>query len=511
VADASLLKAILISSADDLGRKGIDYVYGYGSVNAYKALALMDLNQMTSITLASNEEVTIPITIPSSVSEIRIAITWTDAPATPNATSVLVNDIDSWLNDGTQVTHPWVLNPYPHIDSLQALPKRKSDHLNNIEYITLDHPAPGNYHLHVASGMISNGSQKVSVAYWMNDDELFRWDFPLINEQVEGGTKHLLVWESSPDQTGDLFLQLNNNEWQLIQSAVDLDTYFYWSCPDTFSKAKLKMKIGAVEFISDEFLISPSMKMETAFVCSDSIGLTWNSISNATSYELYTMGDQYLKKISATNDTLIVLPKSSNDFFAISPVSNGVTGIKSTTINYTQQGVLCYLNLFSAERYSTTQTRVQLQVSSRYQVDHITIFRITNGNTDVFKNITLGNSLFFDFYDTDLQPGTMIYYAEIVLQSGINILSDRIEITIEEKGKAIIFPNPVTSDSDLSILSGGGGVTFRILDLFGRILVEKELVLVADAIDVIHLPAGVYIYHLISQGTITDTGKFIKY
>jgi len=511
VPTASLVKAILIASSDDIGSKGIDYVNGYGSVNAYKALALMEVNQIISVTLASNEEVTIPITIPSSVSEIKVAVTWTDPPAIPNASSVLINDIDSWLDDGTLITQPWVLNPYPHVDSLQALPKRKSDHLNNTEYITLENPAPGTYQLHLVSGTITNAAQKVSVAYWMNDDTPFRWDFPLTNDQAEGGAKNLLVWEAAPDQTGDLFLQLNNNDWQLVQPAIDLDNYFYWSCPDTFSKAKLKMKIGAAEFVTDEFLISPVIKMKTAFVCADSIGLTWNSIPNATSYELYTLGNQYLKKVSAINDTLVVLPKSSDDFFAISPVLNGVTGIKSNTINYTQQGALCYLNLFTAERYSATQIRIQLQLSSWYQVKHITILRTTNGNTDVFKNTAEGKLLFFDFYDTELQPGTMIYQAEIVLQSGIKILSDLIEITIEEKGKAIIFPNPITSNSDLTILSAGGGETFRILDLFGRIVFEKELELVADAIDVIHLPAGVYIYHLISEGTITDTGKFIKY
>jgi hypothetical protein len=32
-----------------------------------------------------------------------------------------------------------------------------------------------------------------------------------------------------------------------------------------------------------------------------------------------------------------------------------------------------------------------------------------------------------------------------------------------------------------------------------------------DAIDVINLPAGMYVYHLLSQGSVTDTGRFIKY
>ncbi len=511
VADASLIKAILIASADDIGPPGIDYVYGYGSVNAYNAIKLMDANQLISTILASDEEISIPINIPATVSEIRIAISWSDPPATPNTTNVLINDIDSWLDDGSTITQPWVLNPFPHVDSLRALPERKPDHLNNTEFITINKPAPGTYQLHFKAGILTNATQKVSVAYWLNEEKTFRWDFPLASDLVEVGEKNLLIWEAIPDQTGDLYLQLDNNEWHLIKSGIDLNNYFSWSCPDNFSKAKLKMRIGDAEFVTDEFLISPVLKVKTAFVCTDSIGLTWNSTKNATGYELYSMGDQYLQKISTTSDTVIVLSKSSDLFFSVSPVSSEASGMKSNTINYTQQGALCYLNLFTAERFNVKQVRVQLQLSSWYQVERVTIFKASGGNKSILKEISTGESLAFQFYDSELQAGTMTWQAEIILQNGIKIVSDLIEIIIEDKGKAIIFPNPVTSNTYLTILSQGGGVRFRIQDLFGRILFEKELTLVMDEIDVINLPAGMYVYHLLSNENITDTGRFIKY
>lgn len=230
-----------------------------------------------------------------------------------------------------------------------------------------------------------------------------------------------------------------------------------------------------------------------------------------TTYELHTMGDQYLKKISTIHDTLIVVQKSSGQFFSVSPVWDDVSGLKSETIDYTQQGTLCYLNLFSAGRFNALQVRVQLQLSSWYQVDHINILRTIRGSQSIFKKIEPGKLLALDFYDTELQAGTMTYQAEITLQNGVKILSDIIEIPIEEKGKAILYPNPITTDSDLTILSEGGGLQFRILDLYGRTLYEKELDLVMDAIDVVNLPAGMYVYQLLSQGNVTDIGRFIKY
>jgi len=415
------------------------------------------------------------------------------------------------LDDGVLITRSWVLSPYPDVDSLQALAKRKADHLNNVEYITLNNPTPGTYQLHIKSGTLTSATQKVSVAYWLNHENTFGWDFPLADDVMEGGVKNLLVWEAMPDQTGDLYVSLNNHDWELIQSEIDLNHYFYWTSPDIFSKAILKMKVGAAEFSSEEFIISPALRIKDAFVCADSVGLTWNSIKNATGYELYTMGDQYLKKIATTQDTLLVLTKSSDQFFSVSPLINSLNGMRSETINYAQQGALCYLNLFAADRIRADQVRVQVHMSSWYRVNHINILKTINGSSMIFKNVAAGESLILDFIDNELRSGLMTYQAEIVFQDGRKIVSDLIEILIEEKGKAIIYPNPVTTSSDLTILTEGGGITFRILDFLGRVVFEKELDLVEDAIDVFHLPAGVYLYQLVSLHRITDTGKFVKH
>jgi hypothetical protein len=105
----------------------------------------------------------------------------------------------------------------------------------------------------------------------------------------------------------------------------------------------------------------------------------------------------------------------------------------------------------------------------------------------------------------------MTYQAEILFKNGAKILSDIIEVPIEEKGKAIIYPNPVTSEGDLNIISEGGGLKFRVLDVLGKIILEKEIELVEDAIDVVDLSPGLYLYELISADGIKDTGRFVKY
>jgi len=95
-----MIKAILIASADDLGTTGIDIYYGYGSVNALNALKIIESNQLVAATLTSNDHVTIPIIVPVTTKEIKIAVVWNDPPSTVNSNTILVNDIDSWVDDG---------------------------------------------------------------------------------------------------------------------------------------------------------------------------------------------------------------------------------------------------------------------------------------------------------------------------------------------------------------------------------------------------------------------------
>ena len=509
--DASMVKSILIATADDVGPAGIDFTYGYGSVNAYKALQLISDGQWATTNLTANDEVTIPINIPAAVAQIKIAVSWTDPAATPNAPVALVHDIDSQLEFGGNTYLPWVLSHYPLVDSLTALPKRKADHLNNAEYITLDHPVPGTYTLRLTSGSLANGSQSVSLAYWMDGDALFSWDFPLASDVVEGGSSNLLVWEAQPGQTGDLHVQLNGGDWTLVAPALLLDDYFYWDAPDTLARAQLKMQIGTTEVLSEEFLISPLIKMRTAFICADSLGLSWSAVNGATGYKMYTMGTQYLTATALTSDTIQVLSTVSSPYFTVAPMYNGVEGLKSETINYTLQGANCFLNAFSVLRLSGTQIHVQVRLSSAYQVNQVTLYKTTNTMTRELATFTAQNQILFDYDDTELIPGTMMYQAEIRFTNGKTILSDIISVPIEKVGGAILYPNPVTDDSDLNILTDGESKTFIILNASGQKLYEGEIEGIESSVDIVNLPTGLYFYQLRTEGKVTDAGRFVKY
>ena len=64
-AEAGLLKAIAMNTADDLGNPGPDFIYGYGRVNARKALKVIQDTQFLSSSITTNDTLTYTISIPA--------------------------------------------------------------------------------------------------------------------------------------------------------------------------------------------------------------------------------------------------------------------------------------------------------------------------------------------------------------------------------------------------------------------------------------------------------------
>jgi hypothetical protein len=311
-------------------------------------------------------------------------------------------------------------------------------------------------------------------------------------------------------QTGTLSLQLNNGDWKTVKEDIDLLSNFHWLPPDTLSWARLKMKIDELEFVSDSFLISPKPSLTVAFDCDAQFALSWKAIPGTDAYDIYTMGNQYLQLFTSVSDTTITLPKSTNYYFTIVPKSNTLTGLKSETINYTNQGALCYINLFDAQRYEDDRITLQLTLSSKLYVDKVIIYKILARDTTQFvgessDNFVLNNT----WYDKNLVGGEMQYFAEVILSSGVHIKSDVQSVFIEQKGKAMLFPNPVYDD-ELSILSEGEGLHVVIIDLLGNVIMSKSLTSTLDKIDTSALTPGLYILELLRDSRLLDSKKFLK-
>ena len=173
----TLIKAILINSADDIGNTEVDYKNGFGNLNANNAMNTLRGNKFFAGAVSNSSSQSFTITVPPGIKKLKATLVWNDPPAVPNATKALINDLDLELSEisSGQSWRPWVLNPFPHVDSLSQLAKRKKDTLNNIEQITIENPVAGIYQLKVTGENVTTTSQNVHIAWQLDPADRFEW------------------------------------------------------------------------------------------------------------------------------------------------------------------------------------------------------------------------------------------------------------------------------------------------------------------------------------------------
>ncbi len=158
----STLKALLAQTASDLGNTGPDYMYGYGLVRAQHAIDLMRAGGFDEGFVTQGGVRGRTVTVAPDAPELRITLAWDDAPGTPNVSPALVNDLDLRVfgPDGTRY-YPWKLDPLA--PSAPAV-RTAEDHLNNIEQVFVENPAPGEWTIEVSGYSVPEGPQPFSLA-----------------------------------------------------------------------------------------------------------------------------------------------------------------------------------------------------------------------------------------------------------------------------------------------------------------------------------------------------------
>src|SRR4030095_5602052 len=372
----SLVKAILINSADDVGNAEVDYKNGYGALNANNAMKTLQTNRVFNGSVTNSNSQSFNISVPAGIKKIKATLVWNDPPASPNAAKALINDLDLELMEVSsgQIWKPWVLNPFPHVDSLNQLAKRKRDSLNNVEQITIDNPVAGNFQLKVIGFNVTTTSQSFHIAWQLDSIDKFEWQFPTSNDFIFPSTINNIRWYSSFSVTnGILEYTINGTTWQQIQNPIDLNTgHYYWNVPSMTSTAQLRMIIGSNIFLSDTFTIANRTTTGVGFNCPDSFLIYWNKLPTVSNYRIYKLGDKFLEPLTMTADSFLIIARANNPslHYAAAPIIGSKEGVKSYTINYSIQGVECYIRSFLAFLNGNT-TQLTLSVGSLYNVNKI--------------------------------------------------------------------------------------------------------------------------------------------
>lgn len=342
--DAHLIKGVLCNGADDLGRLGPDYQYGFGRLNGFVAANVINDTLFTLDTVSQGTTFKDTIFV-GSPHVFKIMMCYTDPQATAATNHALINDLDLYLvDDAGDTIRPWVLNP----SSPASVAVRGIDTLNNIEQITVNQPTSSYYVYHVQGTSIPSGHQIFSVN-WLEQDTSLRMVYPNGGEKwlppSSSGRRQIIRWDAF-GLSGNASLSYSTDAgstWNLISTTVNLNTgYYIWqNCPASVatSEALIKIEQGTWVDSSDAvFDIFETGPTPFAVPCSEQLHITWNPMANASSYKVYMHDSGQMKLQGITQDTFLTIKGLSDTlsyWVAVSAISNnGAEGPRSIAVEF---------------------------------------------------------------------------------------------------------------------------------------------------------------------------------
>lgn len=524
---ASLLKAILYNTADDIGRAGIDHKTGYGQLNSYEAIRALQRKDYDAGSVLQGQVWTRSLTVPPGTAALKITLSWTDSTAAVNNNKALGYDADlEVLETGTGTVYkPWVLSVFPHADSLIKLPVRRRDSLNTSEQVSIALPAPGNYLVRVTGTSIPAGPLPFHVAIRTDTLQTFQFTHPQHTSDVnreENATLDIRwrTFVADTNETGNLYISYNQGtSWQLLKAGHKIYTNLYqWPVRDTASAARLKMETAFGDFFSADFIIAPVTRPVVDFLCADSFRLSWNRHIFANGYRVYTLTDSpYLKRLFTVADSFVVLNRTAYPglVYAVEPVlSNGIPAMRSIAQDITQQGVKCFYRTFYYTLQDQNRLDLVLELSIASYIDSVYFERVSAGGGLLQEAGAIkvsGPGLIYQQRVNEIPPGTSYWRVRIKLKSGAVVYTEIISVLSSGKQYLLFYPNPSGRDVPITYVLQQGvpaGSRLQLFDISGRLV--RSYTEMPGSIKATTLPRGLYIYKLLTtDGQQLETGKLV--
>lgn len=279
--DGALLKAVACNSADDLGNVGPDYTYGFGMVNARKAVeTIVDGRHAEGLVENGNNSIHL-IEVPNGVQEVKVMLYWTDMESTHQAAKTLVNDLDLIVTDAAQVNHmPWVLNTNP---SEVATPATKGiDDLNNIEQVSILNPSAGTLRVTVDGSKVPFSAQNYVMVYEFVTPDV-ELTYPLGNEIFSPDQYELISWDAASNNTTPFKLSYSTNDgssWTTLMNNISAEERSYaWNVPGDLTEQaiiKIEKVDGSSVDQSAPFGVKHSIStFEVEPICEGMVAMNW--------------------------------------------------------------------------------------------------------------------------------------------------------------------------------------------------------------------------------------------
>lgn len=362
---SSLLKAVMLNTADDVYTEGIDFRTGYGRMNARRAYNVIDAGQIITDQVSTGETDVHNIVVPANTSQVRIMIYWADEEASVNAAKALVNDLKLEVTDPSMTTYnPWVLD-HTADPVLMALPAtRQVDTLNNTEQVTIDNPATGTYTVEVTGDAVPFGPEEYYLVYEFLGNEL-TLTAPAANFNFVPGSSEYIHWDTY-GSTDDVVLeyQIDGGSWTSIATEAYDAGGHNWSPPSVLGIKTLKVRATRGALTSESSVgtigaVPSGLKVDWA--CADAIKVSWNSVAGADGYQVYTLGAKYMEPVTtgitynSTSAILTGMSTTEDVLLAVAAKTGSVEGLRSNAIEKTVGDVDC-ANFYTKSPQAVSKT-----------------------------------------------------------------------------------------------------------------------------------------------------------
>ncbi len=499
---SALIKSALITSAADVGPRQVDYVTGFGNVDAYRAVRIIKDGSYYEGSVSNGGVASIPLSIPANALNLKVTLVWNDPAAAEGSAKALVNDLDLIITNNDAPVHPWILNAGGTVESLSMPAVRGEDHLNNVEQVTIE-SSLANVTIEVHGTHIVSAEQSFSLTWRWDEAEKFEWYFPTGSDNFpyNGETDTYFYWRSTLSaKTGSLEVSTDDGQsWKALDGHVDLSKgYFRWSqLPAENTTALARMTVAGSEFRTSEFTISKPVSVGYGFNCGDSVMLSWSRQPEANQYKIFSLKGEYLEEAKVTTDTTWIFTRSSDaEYFSIQPYfPSGKQMLRSPAVSYEVFGVGCFVLSFVDEVIPEEGIRVHLVLSTTYGISKVVI---EHEGAEGFESIFEGapSDLNVSFLHHEPMQGLNRYRARILFDNGQSLTTEIIEDYFLTKLPFILFPNPVGAWGELQIFSKTFDVQdfkLRMFNTRGEIVRTQQLLSDREVLSLNGISPGLYV------------------
>ncbi|MCB0823459.1 MAG: S8 family serine peptidase [Bacteroidales bacterium] len=413
------IKALVLNTADDLLNKGPDFKTGWGRINARRAVEALEEERYMTDEISQGENNSHTIEVPTGVKEVKVMVYWTDKEGNVGTSKALVNDINITMTDPSNGEHlPWLLNHYPHPDSLNKPAIKGIDNLNNMEQVSITDPQAGSYSLHVNGFEIPFGPQEYFVMYEFILEEVVL-TYPIGGESFTPGENITVRWDSY-DTEENFTLEYSTDagaNWTVANSNINASMRQYnMTLPTELTgQAMVRISNGGSSSSSDEVFSIMYVPDEIEFVraCPTTVLIKWETVQDAESYDVYMLGEKYMEVIGTTpTDSLLVEDISFENEYWFSVSANGPNDAKSRRAVAVMKSPGVWNCIFSKDMALSDIISPPIGVLFGCQdfSDVPVRIEITNGGQEAMSDITMnyqfeGGSVMTEVYNGTLQPG----------------------------------------------------------------------------------------------------------